>query len=345
MRMSSLLIGLIGLLAGATIAAPLTARAEDQTFKDWWVACDNVRVCTAMGFPPEEAGGVALRIRREAKGQAMPVIDVLMGAEQSQGVNGPLSLIVDGEEVTRTGAPAKAHDDFRVWTVPNDMAAELAAAIVRGSGLTLKAGARTIATVSLSGASAAQRWMDDRQKRLNNVSALVVRGPAPESAVPAPPPLPVVKRAAPVSQAGLPAKPSAAVRQLTAKMECDAGPQSKPTASRLAPGVILWALPCWMGAYNASSVMVLADDKGGSARLVDLGGSGDANDRAMATNVEYDAARQTLEGYAKGRGIGDCGTNQTWVWTGAAFAMVEQLEMSPCRELSGDFWVETYRSR
>ena len=41
----------------------------------------------------------------------------------------------------------------------------------------------------------------------------------------------------------------------------------------------------------------------------------------------------------------DCGVSQSWAWTGSAFVRVEQLDMSPCRALSSDFWVETYRSR
>ena len=65
----------------------------------------------------------------------------------------------------------------------------------------------------------------------------------------------------------------------------------------------------------------------------------------MAMNLDYDAKTQTLESFGKGRGVGDCGVSQSWAWTGSAFVRVGQLEMSPCRALSGDFWVETYRSR
>jgi hypothetical protein len=65
----------------------------------------------------------------------------------------------------------------------------------------------------------------------------------------------------------------------------------------------------------------------------------------MAVNASFDTDDQKLSSYAKGRGVGDCGLAETHVWTGRGFVLTGRTEMSACRGLSGDYWVDTYRSR
>lgn len=333
------------LMAGLLLAGSAAASDGTATFKDWWAACDNVRVCTAYGFPPDEEGGAVLRVRRAAEAGAIPEFDINLAAETGKGVNGPLSLAVDGKAVARTGAPEGSDDDFRGWTVSPAQVPALLAAIARGRALTVRSGDRTVVTLSLSGGSAALRWIDDRQKRAGGVTALVARGPSPASAVPAPPSLPVIRAAKPVSQTGLTDTPPRAVLDRLKGFECEAKPPEAPSSSRLASGVVLWTIPCWVGAYQISSALVLADEKGGHVRLVDLGGPGDVKERAMATSAEFDADRQELHSYAKGRGVADCGIATTHAWTGKAFVLTERTELSACQGLSQDFWVTTFRAR
>ena len=332
------------LLAVLSLAGPAVARDDaDREFGDWWVGCDNVRVCTAYGFATEDGDGVALRVRRGAGRGAPPVFDVILGSEQSEGVEGALELLVDGKAVGRTGLPQEAADAFRAWDVPGGEA--LAAAIAQGSVLTLKVGDRAVATVSLAGSSAALRWMDDQQKRAGGVTALVAKGPASAAALPPLPALPLVRAARAVDQEGLGEIPPPAVLKLARTRDCSDDPPDGPTAARLAPGIVMWIVPCWVGPYNVTSVLVLADEKGAHARLADLGGADPAEERAMATNAEYDAEHQSLYSYAKGPGAGDCGISFTHVWTGRGFVLASRSELSACRGLPGDFWVDTYRSR
>ena len=271
------------------------------------------------------------------------MLDLLIAAEESKGVSGPLTLVVDGKVMARTGAPVGSDDDVRTWEVPETSA--LLAAIPRGEAMELKAGDRVIATISLSGASAALRWMDDRQKRAGGVTALVAKGPASASAVPPPPLAPLVRPAPAVSQSGLTDDPPAAVRQRAKTFDCQAETPDGPSSSRLAPGVVLWVIPCWVGAYQISSVLLLADEKGGNVRPADLGGQGDPESRAMATSAEYSAKERKLYSYAKGRGFGDCGIGQTWTWTGKGFVLADRTELSVCRGLPEELWVQTYQSR
>lgn len=331
------------LAAALLIAGP--ASAEQATFKDWWVACDNLRVCTAYGFPPDEGGGMVLQVRREADASAAPDLDLSVDAERGKGFEGPLSLSVGGEIVARTGDPDGDQGDFRTWTLSAAAAGPLLAAIVKGDTLKLTAGSRDVGVLSLAGAAAALRWMDDHQKRGGGVTAIVAKGKAPASAVPPPPPLPVIRRAPPVGQSGLPEKPPAAVTARLEPFDCAADAPDVPEVARLSPGVLMWTIPCWVGAYQTASALLLTDERGGDVRLVDLGGDGDPQERALATSAAYDVERRELNAYAKGRGVGDCGYGSTWAWTGSRFVLTHRTELSVCRELSGDFFVDTFRSR
>ncbi len=246
------------ILAAALLMAPLLmagaaqARDGDAVFKDWWVGCDNVRVCTAYGFPPNEGDGAFLSLRRDAEAQALPQLEIRIGEDASKGVSGALTLAVDGQVLARTRAPEGSEDDYRSWAVTADEAPKVLAAIGQGQTLVAKAGSRTVATVSLSGASAALRWMDDQQKRAGGVTALIAKGAAPASAVPAPPPLPLIRAARPVSQAGLSEVPPPAVLARVKGLDCTGDTSDRPSADRLSPGVVLWTLPCWVGAYQTS---------------------------------------------------------------------------------------------
>lgn len=336
---------LVGVLIAGLLAMAGSARAEDVVFKDWWVACDNVRACTAYGFPTEEAYGAVLRVRREPQAEAAAEWDLNISADLAKGVSGPLDLAVDGKVVARTERPEGGEDDFRGWTISEAQAPSLLAAMARGETLEAKAGERTIVAVSLAGVSAALRWMDDRQKRAGGVTALIAKGPAPASAVPAPPLAPLIRPAKPVSQAGLTDTPPAAVKARIKSFDCQTQTLEDPSSARLAPGVVLWVIPCWVGAYQIGSVLVLADEKGGHARLADLGGEGGPEDRAAATNAEYDPDAQKLYAYAKGRGLADCGSSTTHAWTGKGFVLTERSELQICRGLPQDFWVTMFRSR
>jgi hypothetical protein len=59
-------------------------------------------------------------------------------------------------------------------------------------------------------------------------------------------------------------------------------------------------------------------------------------------NVEYDPKTRTLTSFAKARGLGDCGSNQTWVWDGQAFQLLSETDMPQCRGAPPDDWPSRY---
>lgn len=329
----------IPILVLATVLAlsPGLAEADGvESFKDWTVVCDNLRNCQVAGFASDDSELPAvLHLSRDgaAGAPARIEIDLLDGDQKLDGKPLPV-LLVDGR-VVMTGK-AKALSDAGSFTVALDDAqvGPLLGAARNGTLLTIRAGDTEMGQVSLAGMVAALRYADDQQKRVGTVTAMVAKGAAPASSVPAPPPAPVLHAAAAVAQAGLPSKPPAAAKALAGKAECDVEPGSEgqPEAWRLSADKVLWRMPCGGGAYDFSSLFVVVD-KAGGASLAPLEGVGDG----MVTNAGYDPKTRVLSAYDKGRGIGDCGSSNEWVWTGDAFALSQAAVMPVCRGYGYDW--------
>jgi hypothetical protein len=323
-------------VATTLLAGPAAA---NQTFKDWWAACDNTRRCAAFGFAEEGdfSAGAYLKLTRGAGGADLPRVEVTgrMGAPSWR-------LQVDGKDVP--GVPSLGRDEDRLLLNPAQSAA-LVEAIANGAKLQLIAGGET-ATISLAGSSAALRWLDDRQKRAGTLTALVAKGAKPAAAVPPPPPLPLVRAAAPVSQAGLPARLPKTVQALLA--DCDperVKGEDDPLIARLAPGVVLYAPLCDAGAYNLIHSLILADERGVGARPANIRYANGQDVGGQLMNIDFDPKTQTLSNFDKARGLGDCGAVNSWVWTGKSFEAVDQTLMGECRGVQVDDWPTVFRSR
>jgi hypothetical protein len=329
-------------LAAALVLAPGVAGAEVNSFKDWTVVCDNQRTCQVAGFAVDDSELPAvLRLSRsgEAGAPAKVEIDLLDGDVKLDGKPPPV-LSVDGR-VVMTGR-AKALNEAGGFTVALDDAqvGPLLGATRNGTLLTIKAGDQEVGRVSLAGMVAALRYVDDQQKRVGTVTAMVAKGSAPAAGVPAPPPLPILHPAPAIAQTGLPSKPPAAVKALAGKAECDVEPGSegKPEVFRLSADQVLWQMPCGGGAYNFSSLFAVVD-KAGRASLAPLEGVDDG----LATNAAYDPKTRIVSAYSKGHGMGDCGDSSQWVWAGDAFALSEATVMPVCRGYGYD-WPTVFRA-
>ena len=326
-------------LTGAATLLALPALAN-ETFKDWWVTCDNTRQCAAFGFAGEayEMSGY-LKVARGSGAADQPAARIVM-----DGKAGTWNLAIDGRPLA--SVTARDEDGERASAeLTAGQAAALIAAAANGRALQVAAGGKSLGAISLAGSSAALRWMDDKQKRAGTVTALLAKGASPASAVPPPPAPPLVQAAPAMSQAGLAAK---LPRSVAAMMkDCDddiATLEIEPVSGRLSPGLTLWAPLCTRGAYNMIYSFAVVDAKGAAHRLpIRYAGSAEAATELM--NVDYDPATRTLSNFEKGRGLGDCGAVNTWVWDGKAFAPTAQDLMGECRGVSPDDWVTTWRTR
>jgi hypothetical protein len=311
------------------------ARADGvNSFKDWTVVCDNLRNCQVAGFSSDDSDLPAvLRLSRGGAAGAPAKVEIDLLGETGFAGKAP-TLAIDGR-VMMTGKVVTSRDSADFTVVLDDaQVGPLLGAARNGTLLTIQAGDATLGRVSLAGMVAALRYADDQQKRAGTVTAMVAKGAAPASSIPAPPPAPILRAAPAMAQTGLPSKPPAAVKALVTKAECDAEPGSEgePEAWRLSADKVLWRIPCGGGAYNFSGLFVVVD-KAGRASLAPLEGVDDG----LATNADYDPETRILSSYDKGRGIGDCGGSSDWVWTGETFALSKAAAMPVCRGYGGDW--------
>ena len=331
------MLPILFLIASTTVAGP----ADLTTFADWTVGCDNGRACHATSLMPEKGDwdqSLALSIRREPEGNAAPV----------------LTLIADGGKAYRlrtvAGTPiriAAGNDDYLIDR--RDQAAALSALRSDSHLLVETAAGAKVGEISLAGVSAAMLYMDDRQTRIGRITALVRTGSKPAAAVSPPPPLPVIR--AVVGDGPPPFRiPATQIAALRKRFHCQPYAPDAPgydaEQATLAKGQVLLLLGCGAGAYNFSSIAFVASKSGPNVTVVPavydhspVWGEG----QPMLVNAEWDPKAGLLGSFAKGRGLGDCGTMASYVWDGRRMRLAEQSEMKDCRG-SMDY-ITTWRTR
>jgi hypothetical protein len=336
------------LLLGLAAALPCPAAAQETAeLRDWWAACDPQRTCWAFGFSEdgaEQSGFV--RIARSGASGAAPevIIGPSLWEEQAAKPGSRVRATVDGKVV----ATAVVTADSYAPVSDAKAARALIAAMRDGRRMTLQFdGGGEPAEVSLNGAAAALLWLDDRQKRAGTVTALARPGGRPASAVPPVPSAKVVRRAASVRQGQLPtALPASALARPEVKAcreEIQSEEMRAPDVARLDVRTLLWGVPCLMGAYQGSSLFFLSDERGRGWRPAPFEPPASA-DEGYVTTPSFDAETMTLSSWAKGRGLGDCGSSREWTWTGRAFVLTREVYMGPCRAVPHDLWPETMKA-
>lgn len=305
-----------------------TAMFTPQTreFRDWRAVCDNLGRCAAYGANGMR-GGWAM-VSREAGAQAAPRITA--GTAFSDDDDTRLRL--DGRAFDRGGDPLAQ-----------------ARALAQGGGLTLSQGEESV-EVSLSGAAAALLWMDEKQGRIGTPTAIMRPGDGASAAVPGPAAPPAIAPAPPVSQAGAAQEgavlPSALAR-LPDVRACTAeqmpGVTPIHSAARLSEGRYLWGVECFRGAYNLGQRFWITGEDGADPRPAEFPSAlGDTTHELV--NAAYDPETSTLNAFARGRGLGDCGLIQHWAWTGERFVLIFETTMQECAGMTPDNWPTLYRA-
>jgi len=326
----------------------LSARPEQREFRDWRAACDNGAACFA--FAPSTAPDAGwLRLSLAPQADTAPEVMIGLWAPGAEGLSptAPLVLTIDGERFT-TGRIEDA--DQPMGRVAASDAVQVVRALAAGKSAAISAGSQTV-PLSLAGASAAMLWIDERQGRLETPGALVRVGDRPAST--RPPELPQVTPAPAVDQAGFGDEGQtlpAAIEALPAVKACHEETawneyvQKAVLSARLAPDRELWAVPCFAGAYNLG-LAVYVTGPGGRDPVPAALPTAEGETTDTVVNAEYDPATRSLSGFNKGRGLGDCGIAQRWVWNGRGFALAEQSEMRECAGVPPDLWPSLWRSR
>jgi hypothetical protein len=328
--------------APSTVAAEADSNARPRpgelgTFRDWTVGCDNGLACKAVALAPEDgdipsvlmsiardpadAGGVVVRFT----GSDLPAL--------------PLTIAVDGKTVASGGE----REDERSIRVTEASARTIALEAVNGTRLTVAGANGPAYPISLAGLSAALRYMDAEQGVAGTAQAIVARGGGRGTLRGRD--LPVIRA---IEPAGAPPPlDTALIDRLRKDAKCaiteymDQPPAAE--AHALGGGAILILLPCDAGAYNLMSLVyvAIAGEEPVQAKFdtdIRMGGPD-----AAETLVNAGFANGVLSSFARGRGIGDCGVGQNFVWDGKRFRLSEQVEMGECRG-SVDF-IPTWRAR
>ena len=325
----SLLLALAAASAAASAAAP-EAAASARLFREWVVGCDNGGACTAIALADMASPDrpVTMAVSIPAGGAAEPDVEIRFWEGTAAAVR------IDG-----TDFPLVAQPDAEGLPVvrPLEPRAFLQA-IRRGrEALLLDAQGEVFGRLSTDGATAALLHIDERHGRIGTVTAFVRPGPNGPEAVPAPPALPVV-RAAALSDAPPRAFAKAQADRIRADLCKDIGLEEEDWGEtevvRLdaAHSLALVSSRCWSGAYNIGTLLLVAKDEGPWVPATfDVPPDPDAEgmEKAILFNPWWENGR--LETLFKGRGLGDCGTREAFVWDGARFRLVERAEMPECR--------------
>lgn len=198
--------------------------------------------------------------------------------------------------------------------------------------------------ISDAGMTAVLLKMDDFQKRIGTVGALIKKGQADESKVLAAQPRFTVKQIKTSSKPYLTLQPNnkryaALYRNLmaaqpTPKQEgfCEGmyeDGETKPQAIelyKLTNKKVLAMTLCWRGAYNEGYGAWVLDDSL-------------ANKANFVTEQASEFYNGILSSSQKGRGIGDCWASDEWVWDGQKFVHTQDRWTGMCKGLAaGGVW-------
>jgi len=334
--------------AAPEAATVLSNRPEQKEFRDWRAACDNGAACVAFA-PSTEPDQGWLRLALTPDRGAAPDVRIGLWSPGETGLapTAPLTLTIDGRSFTTERI---ADADLPMGRVAGPDATPVVRALASGKTAVIRAGDRSV-ILSLAGAAATMLWIDERQGRLHTPGALVRVGEQPN--LTRAPDLPTVAAGPAADQAGFGGKSPrlpATIEALPAVQSCrketawNEYVQKSVTSARLGPNQELWAVPCFAGAYNLGQ-QVFVTGPGGRDPTPVAFPTASGTPTETVVNAEYDPATRTLSAFNKGRGLGDCGITQRWIWTGRGFVLKQEREMRDCMGVPSELWPTLWRTR
>ncbi len=303
----------------ALLISALANGQEVQVFSDWVAACDNLKTCSATSYAyngsPFKQGFA--RIYRDA-GAAATVHIALR-------VVSPKPRSASTVRVSMDGHPVGVFPDE---TLSVKASVTLLATLKEAYVLSLDAEGSDGIDISLNGLLAALRWIDDRQGRNGNVTALVARGSAPAAMVPKRPSPPFIDALPMVNQDGLPELDSQTLKS-TEFSDCNPRllhEKFERSVARLAADKIAWAIPCRIKpgrksfARNLETILVMTDERGEHGTIfrlsVPAGLHGMLNDPSLSIELRISGNQISSVVYPDEQGNGQV---IRWQWTGKTF--------------------------
>lgn len=331
------MISALLLIASANAAAPSApVPGEVKVFKDWYVACDNVWHCEAGSLAQEDgdfSGAQAVRIWREGGPKAALRIALRPGDEMAAG---PARLKIDAL------APLVGRLDKQGDTLfGSGQSLAIARALANGKSAALILADGSTLPLSLSGSSAALRYIDAVQRRAGTSGAIIATGAKADTALPPPAPRLIARTASRPSR--LPDMKD--YPEIIAKTGCENRMEGiddtvHPLGQQGGKDMALALIACDSGAYNFGSVVMIAERPTANPKArwtfrpaafdSEIGWAYD-DQPAQLINAGYTPETGQLSEFSKGRGLGDCGTASSYVWDGERFRLSERYAMDDCR--------------
>jgi hypothetical protein len=354
-------------LTALTLLALPAQASDNKDFRDWWAACDNLRNCSGYGFDSELTGGSYLRIERNgapgAKARAAIAVFAEDGVKFRLAFDDPALPGLPGD--VQTGEELDASDMRRVVLAEGGNDSALIDSLRKAKEIVVtrvdppgRKSDTPVSKISLNGAVAALLWIDEQQKRVGSTTALIRRGDKPESAVPPQPKAPVIVAAKGLSGTAADRKPSerdqAAIKKISTTKCGDGDEGELEDASALSADTFLYPIRCpdSSGAYNFGYTFLIAKTgQPQSARTpkfrwpAKIGGRQQQDgSEDFLTNPDFSNVDMTMRSFSKGRGIGDCGDEERWVFDGKTFQLADMKSMPHCRGVPSEDWPTLYRA-
>jgi len=336
-------------LAAMVISVPLAAspvKLGEQFFhKDWSAVCDNSLACTAVSLAPDGKVEAPQIVIERGSGDDAVTVRIRVNVARP----GDYRILV-GQRLVASGSFVSG--DWPIIIV-GSKALPLVREIGRGKKIVIDDGkGMLLGQRTLDGSAAALTHIDALQNRARTQQALFAKGKRVLTPRALPVPQIVARRIG--KQASLP--DAGTIVGVIESSQCTDEPMAVTENSAMSLGrtegkhKVLVLVSCGSGAYNMSIapyIGISADRRNWTfapARF-DFPEKPDAgmDGATLLSNATWDAATQQITAFHKGRGLGDCGQAQSYVWDGAMFRLIEARAMDQCQGVAD--WPVVWRAR
>ena len=307
---------------------------------DWELVCDNTRTCRAAGYQKEgdELGVSVLLTRIAGPGESVAGQLKLGNYDQDDLYNQlpttfQLTLLING----RSLGEVLVNDRF-IGELSDYQVSALLRALVKDSTIEFLHSNHAW-RLSDRGATAVMLKMDEFQARLGTTGAIVRRGNKNESTVlpSLSPPIVAAQKitSTTYSEKVLPPNESkrllAAFRAAVNEDDCyrlfepEMG-EPQVTLNSLTDTKLLASTLCWRGAYNEGYGYWIINAQPPYSPV-------------LMTHSGSDYRQGEISASHKGRGLGDCWSNDTWSWNGRTFVHSHSSTTGMCKLITaGGTW-------
>ncbi|MCI5074297.1 DUF1176 domain-containing protein [Oricola sp.] len=307
--------------------------SQFKRIRDISVSCTDALTCDVFTYNAQSEL-YSVIFRRAARPDAP--VRLVLGVRETLTAGSVVEFSIDGQVVSVIDVSDLSYR-AAVYEYSFDGEAEIAALIAAArSGRQLRVSYRargldTVSRFSLSGFVAGLSFMDEVQGRVGREDALQAGGDADGSEGS------MLRAIALIEDLPFQLRAEFSDRNDALCRGTEAGRFADLGGFEAGSGDDSWliGLPCGTGgAYNQPFAFW---ERTGSrfrpAPLPVMTGEGPSTD-SFAWNVSWDQERQQLTGFFKGRGLGDCGTFNRWIWkeggSGHVFVLTEARAKETC---------------